>query len=495
MDAEPPREEPRRPPAGSPRAMYRRATSAIDRGQTRVFRFFWIFLPDTSPSRDWRFQHVMASRFLSDAAQQSLAYGAIVAVVRDGGSAFSAALVGIAALIPPATIGLAGGVISDALPKKMALAIGYFIQAALCFTVPTVLGTGISDVMFLIICVHAIGQISGPAESSVVPLVASREQMASANSLLHFSSAAGTAFGTALLAPLLVRVLGVEPVMYLAGALLLLAASRITELPPSNERVRQIDWDNSGIGWGTALRWLLDNRAVATMILVAVLSGVSNTILQTLAPRYVQSAIGVDPADSVYVFAPSSLGMLAAMAFGPPLIRVIGERVTALLGFALTATALFLLGTLDYASDLVRPVNFLRHLSLIGIDIGDRLATAGFLAIPIGFGVTIVAMAVQTYINRRVPLSHQGRVFAMQSALKNGAAIAPLLTLGAIATVVGVEPILAVMPFVLVALAYGLIQFSFRYAGQRPLTRSEVLESFWDEPQPMHERARRKTPR
>lgn len=468
--------------------MYRRATSAIDRGQNRVFRFFWLFLPDTSPSRDWRFQHVMASRFLSDAAQQSLAYGAIVAVVRDGGSAFQAALVGIAALIPPATVGLAGGVIADAIPKKMALAIGYFAQAALCFIVPTVLGTGISDVMFLIIAVHSIGQVSGPAESSVVPLVASREQMASANSLLHFSSAAGTAFGTALFAPLLVRLIGVEPVMYLAGALLLLAASRITELPASSERVRKIDWDRTGIGWGSSIRWLLAHRAVATMILVATLSGVSNTILQTMAPRYVQSAIGVDPADSVYVFAPSSIGMIAAMVLGPILIRVIGERVTALLGFGATATALFLLGTLDYAADLVRPVNFLLELDRIGIHIGERLATAGFLAIPVGFGVTIVAMAVQTYINRRVPLSYQGRVFAMQSALKNGVAIAPLLSLGAIATVVGVEPILAVMPFVLVALAYALIQFSFRYAGQRPLTRTEVLESFWEEPEPMHGR-------
>lgn len=471
--------------------MYRRATSAIDRGQHRVFRFFWLFLPDASPARDWRFQHVMASRFLSDAAQQSLAYGAIIAVVRDGGSAFEAALVGIAALIPPATIGLAGGVIADAIPKKAALAIGYIIQATLCFTVPTVLGTSISDVMFLILSVHSIGQISGPAESAVVPLVASREQMASANSLLSFSSSAGTAFGTALLAPLLVRLLGVEPVMYLAGVLLLLAASRVMELPPSSERVREIDWDSSGIGWGSSIRWLMANRAVATMILVATLSGVSNTILQTLAPRYVQSAIGADPADSVYVFAPSSAGMIVALAFGPLLIRIVGERVTALLGFGATAAALFLLGTLDYAADLLRPVNFLLELDRIGIHISENLATAGFLAIPIGFGVTVVAMSVQTYINRRVPLSYQSRVFAMQSALKNGMAIVPLLSLGAIATVVGVEPILAVMPVVLVVAAYALIQFSFRFAGQRPLSRTEVLETFWEEPEPMHERRKR----
>jgi hypothetical protein len=95
---------------------YSQADSILDRGQGRVFRLLWFFLPDTSVAKDLRFQAVFASRFLSDAGQQALAYGALIAVVRDGGTAFDAVLVGLGA----AAAGDAGltGAVADALPKR-----------------------------------------------------------------------------------------------------------------------------------------------------------------------------------------------------------------------------------------------------------------------------------------------------------------------------------------------------------------------------------------
>ena len=102
---------------------YSRADSALDRGQQRVFRLLWFFLPETSIAKEPRFQQVVASRFLSDAGQQALAYGALIAVVRSGGSAFEAALVGVAAVLPPALFGLYGGAVADALPSRVALGV------------------------------------------------------------------------------------------------------------------------------------------------------------------------------------------------------------------------------------------------------------------------------------------------------------------------------------------------------------------------------------
>ena len=83
---------------------YSRADRLLDRGQHQVFRFLWFFLPDTSIARDLRFQQVMASRFLSDAGQQALAYGALIASARSGGSALDLAIIGSAALLPPALV-------------------------------------------------------------------------------------------------------------------------------------------------------------------------------------------------------------------------------------------------------------------------------------------------------------------------------------------------------------------------------------------------------
>jgi hypothetical protein len=191
---------------------YSRADAILDRGQHRVFRLLWVFLPDTSVARKPRFQQIMASKFLSDAGQQALAFGALVAIVRGGGSAFDAALVGVAALVPPAVFGLYGGAVADALPQRVALAFVYNVQAALCFAVPLFLGTDLVQIMLLLFAVNILGQVSGPTESAVIPVVASEEELASAVSLTGLSSNLGTAFGTALLAPVLVRAFSVDVV-------------------------------------------------------------------------------------------------------------------------------------------------------------------------------------------------------------------------------------------------------------------------------------------
>src|SRR6266540_1394351 len=112
------------------------ADRMLDEAQARVFRVLWLFLPEPAIARDLRFQHLLASRFLSDAGQQAVLFGALVSVARGGGSALEVALVGVAALAPPALLGLYGGAVADAIPKRFALAGVYALQAVLCFTFP-----------------------------------------------------------------------------------------------------------------------------------------------------------------------------------------------------------------------------------------------------------------------------------------------------------------------------------------------------------------------
>jgi MFS family permease len=409
-----------------------------------------------------------------------MAYGALIAVVRGGGSAFEAALVGVAALLPPALLGLYGGAVADALPKRVALAAIYNLQALLCFILPAMLGTDLVPILLLVFAVSALGQVSGPTESSVVPLVASTEELASAASLVSLVSNLGTAFGTALLAPILVRAFGEEVVFYVAGVLLLLAATRVFDLATRQNR-RPINWRRPDVRLRSTVEWLIHERAVATMMVVAVLGGTANIVLQTLAPRYVASVLEVDPSYAVYVFAPSAAGLLIAIAASPALIRRFGERSVALVGFATTTGTLVLLGLV---SDLAEPVDFvnpLRLLTLVDIELSPALRTAGFLAAFLGFGLSLTTTSVQTYINRRVPLSFQGRAFALQSVLKNGTAVVPLLTLGAAASMFGVEAVLLFSPFVLLFIAVALVRLSVALGGQAPASRLDVLSTFWEE--------------
>jgi hypothetical protein len=462
---------------------YLRADSALDRGQAQVFRFLWFFLPDASIARNLRFEQVLASRFFSDAGQQAVAYGALIAVVRRGGSAFDASLIGVAALIPPAVFALYGGTIADQLPKRIALAFAYNAQAALCIAVPIIFGTDLPALLFLVFSVNLLGQLSGPSESAVLPYVTSEQQLASAVSMVSLVSNIGTAFGTAVLAPVLVRVWGNDAVFTVSGVLLLLAASRVFDLSTA-EPERRLDWrSRPNVHVRATLTWLARERAVATMIFVSVLAGSASIVVQTLGPRYVQSVLNVDPADSVYVFGPSSIGLLAALAAGPRLVRRFRERPVAIVGFFITATVLFLLGMVDEVATVVDPISPLRLLRLFGIELSESLRTAGFLSMFLGFGLALTQISVQMYINRRMPLRYQARTFALQSMLKNATTIVPLLTLGALATAVGVETVLVATPFLLLALAVALLWLSYRWGGEPPARRLDVLSSFWEDPE------------
>jgi hypothetical protein len=160
----------------------------------------------------------------------------------------------------------------------------------------------------------------------------------------------------------------------------------------------------------------------------------------------------------------------------------VGERVSAIAGLLIASAFLFLLGLVGDVASVVDPFNPIRITEPLGI-IGERTRTAGLLALPLALGVSLTVTSVQTYINRRVPLAYQGRIFAMQSALRNGAAIFPLLTLGALAAVFGAESVLLVSPLLLLALGYGLVYYSFRYAGLAQPSHLEVAGSFWEEPE------------
>lgn len=80
---------PRREWLGDARGMLNNAQQGADRlldnAQAQVFRLLWLFLPEPSIARRLRFQQLLASRFLSDAGQQSLAFGAMSSGRREPG--------------------------------------------------------------------------------------------------------------------------------------------------------------------------------------------------------------------------------------------------------------------------------------------------------------------------------------------------------------------------------------------------------------------------
>ena len=90
------------------------------------------------------------------------------------------------------------------------------------------------------------------------------------------------------------------------------------------------------------------------------------------------------------------------------------------------------------------------------------------LALIAGFGFVAIMVPAQTFLQERAPVELRGRVFAVQLMLSNFASIVPLLLLGGLADVIGVDKTLLLIG-VLIAVA-GVISVQIA-PGEAPFRR------------------------
>lgn len=442
----------------------RRLDAAVDRGQARVLRVLWFWVPSGSVALDVHFQQLLVSRFFTDIALQALLYGALIAVARSDGDAVDAALLGVAYLAPGVLLGMFGGIVADQLPKRVALAGAYVLMGAIALLVPTVIGTSFRSMLVVLFGVRILHQVSQPSEASAVPLVASQEELASATSFLSFASSAGEVVGKSLLAPVLVRAYGVDPVTTVAGALFLFSATRVFDLRPPRPRTQSRP--SRALRTTEVVRWLLAERTMLWMLILGALGSTTSVVLGVLGPQYTRDVLGVDPANALYVFAPAALGLVVALAVAPAMIKWMGERRTAMVGFVIIAIAMVALGLVDA---IRARAGWLAVVNIPGVPTEVELAAE--ISIFLGLAITLAAISVQTYIARRVPLELQGRTFALLGVLKDGLAIAALLTLGLAAEVIGVRAMITLSPLLLLGLAFAFDRFAGRWRQLGPRGR------------------------
>ena len=454
-------------PAGD---LTKRIDTAIDTGQATLFRILWFALPPQSIARDLGFQALLISRFLSDIALQALLFAALINSAQSQGNEADAALIGICFLLPGLVLGLWGGAVADAMPKRLVLTIAYLLMGFICFILPVSFGVDSSSLLLVLLLVRVLHQITQPAEASAAPLVANDEELASANSFLSLSSSAGEVLGKAILAPVFVSIWGLNSVTLLAGALFLISSLRITRFTPNLEMLRnkknetipkkadKAPASSMQFSMGQkhtsldAVRWLLSEKDTLLMLLLAAMASTIGVVLTILGPKYVISALGVAPEFAFYVFAPASLGVIAGMLIAPKLIETFSENSVGMLGFLLVALGVSSLGQIEAVNDLAQ--------ILLVFDIpwiNDQTETAGALSLFIGLGITLAAAATQTYIGKFVPVVIHGRIFALLGVLKDGLAIPQLIAISILADFIGVENVLTFAPIAILLIAGALL--------------------------------------
>jgi hypothetical protein len=341
--------------------------------------------------------------------------------------------------------------------------------------------------LILVLGVSTLNQLIGPSEKAVIPLVSSREEISTAASVLSLTDSVASGLGTAVVAPAILVTLGARTLFIVCAVFLAFASLRIFALPVQKEvtvkaALERLKLSELDIGFASALRWLLGWPAIITIIMVGMIVSVMSSITQTLAPTYVAQVLHTDPAESVYVFAPAGAGALIALAITPKVVDSKGERWAAAVAVLIMSAALFALAFVDQLSSWFGAVNPLNIVRVFGLEPTDELLGAALISVFTGFGVSMSSVSVQTYLNRRVPSISQGRVFGLQSVLISAAALVPMLLMGLIAERTSIEVILLVAPWVVLGGVYALLMLAGRWVGSEPMSREQVLDSFWHEP-------------
>ena len=122
---------------------------------------------------------------------------ASIYVFRITGSALSVGLMLMATAAPSLLVGLFAGVFVDRYDRKKIMIIADLLRAALIAIVPVLVPLSVIWLYVIVMLTSAIGQFFDPAHESVLPEVASDEELAAANSLIAISSFGSTAIGFA----------------------------------------------------------------------------------------------------------------------------------------------------------------------------------------------------------------------------------------------------------------------------------------------------------
>src|SRR5581483_7782170 len=147
--------------------------------------------------RNRSFALLWSAQLVSTIGSALTSLAASILVSRQTGSALSVGLMLMATAAPSIVLGLIAGVFVDRLDRKRIMMISDILRALLVFSIPFLVGINYLYLYVIVLLCSCVGQFFDPAQSSVLPEVATDEELAAANSLMAISSFGATAVGFA----------------------------------------------------------------------------------------------------------------------------------------------------------------------------------------------------------------------------------------------------------------------------------------------------------
>jgi MFS family permease len=407
---------------------------------------------DPAEGSIWRnrnFLLLWLAQAISQTAQNAIWYGIVVLVQQLSHSSTQLSLAVLTLIIPSVVFGVLAGVYVDRWDRRMVLIATNLLRGGIAFSYAAfgvIPGLPLAALYLINFVFSTVGQFFAPAETAMIPTVVARERLLQANSLFHLTFTASQLVGLVVLGPLLVKVGGVEGLFVTMAAAIVLCGALVWPLPSSRgerdpshpttgeEAIRDVWHDVTDI-WHFVVR----DRVVALAMVQWTIGAILGLVVATLVPGFGEQLLHVRAEDAVFVMAPAGIGMVVGTALLNRWGHYFDKHFLSNSGLFIVAACLGLTGGLAVMVAIITggnpPLITLPSLGEVSVLVLPVMA----LALIAGLGFVAIMVPAQTFLQERAPVELRGRVFAVQLMLSNFASIIPLLLLGGLADLIGVD--------------------------------------------------------
>ena len=177
--------------------------------------------------RNGRFVRLWTAQLVSTIGDALTSLAAGIIVYERTQSALSVGLILMATAVPTLVFGLIAGVVVDRFDRKKIMIAADILRAAVVVTIPFLLTASIVWLYILVIVSASITQFFSPANESVLPEIASEEELGAANAIMAIAQFGSTAIGFAA-AGFLASTKSIEAVFFVDAGTFLFSALMIS---------------------------------------------------------------------------------------------------------------------------------------------------------------------------------------------------------------------------------------------------------------------------
>lgn len=331
--------------------------------------------------------------------------------------------------------GPSAGVFVDRWDKKKVMVFSNLIRGGLIFLIIPFINQSLLIVFLISFVIFSVSQFFAPAETSSIPMLVEKRDLIAANSLFMMSLMAASIIGIGLAAPL-ANFFGIRTVLVIAASLHL--SSTIATLMLSIEHK---DKKRDESIWGLfkdlimGFEYIRRKRSVRNALIKLFFATSVLAAVCMFSVGFSENILGIGAYNFGYLIISAGAGMVLGGLFLGRYGHKFKKNSLTQVGFLLAGGALIILGKTDNVFIAFSSIFFM------------------------GMGNSFIITPLQTILHEKVPGLVRGRVFGVQNMFINSAFTFPVIILGEVADIFGLQPIMLLLGAIV--LGGGVIELLF----------------------------------